>query len=130
VGEKNPLLNREGRPKLLGREPRAYEWRGKLLRWLRTEVRHPVVTRIIGHWVFHKKLPKEWARALYEALALPSSRWFLFERTFTSLRQCYGFFVWLLKWALQRWLGTGRVWSLEEVWEYAVEAGRPAEVVI
>lgn len=114
--------------RLLGRPPEAYTWKGKLMRWLRTEVRHPIVTRLIGHWVFHRDLPKEWARALYYMLERPENKRFLFEQEFRDPRQAWGWFVWLFRWAIQRWLMTGRTQDLEDVWRYACDVGRPADV--
>jgi hypothetical protein len=96
------------------------------MKWFRTQLRHRLITGLVGHWIFHRDLTKEWARAIM--WSLHQSKLWLFSLEFASPRQAWGFFVWLLRWCVQRWLMTGRHHAAEEVWHYAIEAGRPADV--
>ena len=111
-------ISQDGRRHLNPRtHPQAYGWWAKAMRAFRVEVRHKLLVSLIGQWIFYEGLPREAARAIWEAV-MRSRKW-LFSLTFKSLKQAWKFFVWLLRWILRRWMQTGRVCSARAAYEYA-----------
>ena len=97
--------------------PQAFGWWARAMKSFRLDLRHPLLTRLVGRWIFYEGLPREAARAIWESL-MRSRRW-LFSLCFRSAKEAWRFFVWLLRWIVQRWLQTGRIFSAQEVYAYA-----------
>ncbi len=111
-------ISKDGRRRLNPkRYPQAYGWWGKAERWLRKDLGHALLARLVGRWIFWEGVPKAVVKVVLDSLH-QGRRW-LFRLTFKSARQAWRFFVWLLRWVVQRWAQTGRIWPADEVYAYA-----------